>query len=130
MGYDAARARTPAGLARLVRRLAGRVGDLRGVVLDDQTAKLHIPLAERVTDRHGRPRGSPRTRPAGRLLIGGVTDFSYETAGRHRWFGFDGLVWEPEPGRLTLVATDGLHLVAGVDGLDVTLRTAALPIRS
>jgi hypothetical protein len=122
MGYDAARIRTADELGQLVGRLAGRFADLRAVALDDQTAKLHIPLVERVPDRLPRPRRSTRTRPAGKLVVRRVTDLTVETDGRVRWFALDSLAWDPHRNRLTLVAVDGLSLTVDVEELDVSRR--------
>jgi hypothetical protein len=126
MGYDAARIRTSEELGELARRLTGRFADLRAVALDDQNAKLHIPLVERVPDRHPRPRRTVRMRPAGKLVVRRVTDLIIETDGRMRWLALDGLAWDPHRSRLTVVEVDGLRLIVDVEELDVSRRPATV----
>jgi len=105
----------PEDLGVLVRRLSGYVADLHAVALDDQTAKLHIPLARADAGF------------AGKLLVARVADLIVERDGQVRWFGLDGLAYDPVTRRLTLVAIKGLRLVAGVEALDLAVRLRALP---
>ena len=105
-----ARAGAPHDVADLARRLSGYVVDLHAVALDDQTGRLHIPLVPAAGG------------PAGKLLVGRVADLTVERGRKVRWFGLDGLAYDPALRRLTVVSVNGLRLAVGVEALELTLR--------
>jgi hypothetical protein len=115
---SAVNAKTPHGLRSILRRARGWTCDVRGVALDDQSGKLHIPLLEKVDRR------SPSRRiPAGELIVRRVEEFLVEGAAtRSRWFELDGLAYEPKTGRLTVAADGRSQFALTVEALDVTLR--------
>ena len=111
-------ARTSSGLRHILRRARGWVCDIRGVALDDQSAKLHVPLLAK-PDR----RSPSRRVPAGELIVRRVEEFLFEGASsRSRWCELDALAYDPATGRLT-IAADGRNVFdLTVEALDVTLR--------
>ena len=115
---SAVHAKTAHGLRSILRRARGWSCDVRGVALDDQSGKLHVPLLEKVDRR------SPSRRiPAGELIVRRVEEFLFEGAAtRSRWFELDGLAYEPTTGRLTIAADGRSQFALTVDALDVTLR--------
>jgi hypothetical protein len=115
---SAVNAKSPAGLRSILRRARGWMCDVRGVALDDQSGKLHVPLLDR-PDR----RSPSRRVPAGELIVGRVEEFLFESAAaRSRWFELDGLGYEPGTGRLTIVSDGRSQFTLTVETLDVTLR--------
>lgn len=114
----ALRANSPEGLRSILRRARGWTCDVRGVALDDQSGKLHVPLLEKVDRR------SPSRRvPAGELIVNRVEEFLVEgAASRSRSFELDGLTYEPTTGRLTIASDGRTQFALAVDSLDVTLR--------
>jgi hypothetical protein len=111
-------AKTPDALRSILRRVRGWTCDVRGVALDDQSGKLHVPLLEKA-DR----RSPSRRAPAGELIIGRVEEFLLEGAAtRSRWFDVDGLVYEPGTGRLTITSDGRSQFSLVVETLEVTLR--------
>lgn len=111
-------ATTADGLRSILRRARGWTCDVRGVALDDQSGKLHVPLLEKVDRR------SPSRRvPAGELIVKRVEEFLFEGAAAcSRWFELDGLTYEPAGGRLTIASGGRSQFALAVDTLDVTLR--------
>ena len=107
------------GLRAIVRRARGWMCDVRGVALDDQTGKLHVPLLEKV-DR--RPPSGPVRVAAGELIVRRVEEFLVEGAARTRWFELDGLVYEPVTGRVSIGSGGRSQFAVTVETLDVTLR--------
>jgi hypothetical protein len=115
---SALNAKTQHGLRNILRRARGWSCDVRGVALDDQSAKLHVPLMEK-SDR----RSPSRRVPAGELIIRRVEEFLFEGApARNRWFELDGLSYDPATGRLTIASDGRSQFALTVDTLDVTLR--------
>jgi hypothetical protein len=115
---SALNAKTPHGLRSILRKARGWSCDVRGVALDDQSGKLHVPLLESVDRRSP----SPRT-PAGELIVRRVEEFLFEgAASRSRWFELDGLAYEPATGRLTIASNGRSQFALSVEALDVTLR--------
>lgn len=115
---SALNAKNPDGLRSILRRARGWTCDVRGVALDDQSGKLHVPLLEK-PDR----RSPSRRVPAGELIVGRVEEFLFEgAAARSRWFELDGLSYEPATGRLTIVSEGRSQFTLAVETLDVTLR--------
>lgn len=111
-------AKSPTALGSILRRARGWTCDVRGVALDDQTGRLHVPLLEK-TDR----RSPSRRVPAGELIIHRVEEFLFEgAAARKRWFELDGLAYEPATGRLTIASDGRSQFALTVETLDVTLR--------
>jgi hypothetical protein len=111
-------ARTSSGLRQILRRARGWVCDVRGVALDDQSGKLHVPLVEK-PDR----RAPQRRVPAGELIVRRVEEFLFEGASsRSRWFELDGLAYEPATQRLTIASDGRSQFALTVETLDVTLR--------
>ena len=105
------------GLRDVVRRTRGWSCDVRGVALDDQSGKLHIPFVEKVDRR------SPSGRmAAGELIVRRVEEFAVEGAARTRWFELDGLVYEPATRRLTIGSDGRSQFALTVEALDLTLR--------
>jgi hypothetical protein len=115
---SAVNAKNTNGLRSILRRARGWTCDVRGVALDDQSAKLHVPLLEKVDRR------SPSRRvPAGELIVHRVEEFLFEgAAARSRWFELDGLGYEPATGRLTIASDGRSQFTLTVETLDVTLR--------
>ncbi|MEW6477262.1 MAG: hypothetical protein AB1679_33835 [Actinomycetota bacterium] len=111
-------AKTAQGLRSILRRARGWTCDVRGVALDDQSGKLHVPLLEKADRR------SPSRRvPAGELIVHRVEEFLVEGAAtRSRWFELDGLAYEPATGRLTIASDGRSQFAVTVDTLEVTLR--------
>jgi hypothetical protein len=110
-------ATTVDGLRAIVRRARGWTCDVRGVALDDQHGKLHLPLLEKVDRR------SPSVRvTAGELIVGRVEEFLIEGATRTRWFELDGLAYEPATRRLSIGSDGRSQFALTVEELDVTLR--------
>ena len=115
---SAVKAKCPDGLRSILRRARGWTCDVRGVALDDQSGKLHVPLLEK-PDR----RSPSRRVPAGELIVGRVEEFLFEGAAAcSRWFELDGLGYEPATGRLTIVSDGRSQFTLTVETLDVTLR--------
>jgi hypothetical protein len=105
------------GLRDLVRRARGWSCDVRGVALDDQSGKLHLPFVEKVDRR------SPSGRvAAGELIVRRVEEFLVEGAARIRWFELDGLLYDPATRRLSIGSDGRSHFSLTVETLDVTLR--------
>jgi hypothetical protein len=105
------------GLRDLVRRARGWSCDVRGVALDDQSGKLHLPFVER-TDRR-----SPSGRvAAGELIVRRVEEFLVEGATRTRWFELDALLYDPASRRLSIGSDGRSQFSLTVETLDVTLR--------
>ena len=105
------------GLRAIVRRARGWTCDVRGVALDDQTGKLHVPLLEKVDRR------APSVRvAAGELIVRRVEDFLLEGAARTRWFELDGLAYEPATRRVSIGSGGRSQFAVTVEALDVTLR--------
>ena len=114
----AVNAKNPTALRSILRRARGWLCDVRGVALDDQTGKLHVPLVEKA-DR----RSPSRRLPAGELIVHRVEEFLFEgAAARKRWFELDGLAYEPAAGRLTITSDGRSQFALIVETLDVTLR--------
>ena len=90
---------------------------MRGVALDDQSGKLHVPLLARV-DR----RSSTAPVAAGDLIVSRVEEFVVEGAGRRRWFELDGLAYEPATRRVSIASGGRSQFALTVEDLDVTLR--------
>ena len=110
-------ATTVTGLRAIVRRARGWSCEVRSVVLDDQSGKLHVPLLEKVDRR------SPSGRvAAGELIVRRVEEFLVEGAARTRWFELDGLVYEPTTRRLSIGSDGRSQFALTVEGLDVILR--------
>jgi hypothetical protein len=114
---SAVNATTVEELRDIVRRARGWACDVRGVALDDQSGKLHLPFLEKVDRR------SPSVRNAvGEMIVRRVEEFLVEAAARTRWFELDGIVYEPATRRLS-IGSDGRNQFAlTVEQLDVTLR--------
>ncbi|HVW32005.1 MAG TPA: hypothetical protein VHL53_05660 [Acidimicrobiia bacterium] len=114
---SAVRAKTVTGLRTIERRARGWTCDVRGVALDDQSGKLHVPLVEKVDRR------SPSTRvAAGELIVHRVEEFALEGAARARWFEFDTIGYEPATRRLSIASAGRSQFALTVEGLEVTLR--------
>jgi len=115
---SAVKAKSADGLRSILRRARGWTCDVRGVALDDQSGKLHVPLMEKVDRR------SPSRRvPAGELIVGRVEEFLFEGASaRSRWFELESLGYEPATGRLTIASDGRSQFTLTVETLDVTLR--------
>lgn len=110
-------ATTAGGLRAIVRRARGWSCDVRGVALDDQSGKLHLPFTDRVDRR------PPTTRVStGELIVRRVEEFVVEGAARTRWFELDGLLYEPAARRLSIGSGGRSQFVLTVESLDVTLR--------
>jgi hypothetical protein len=110
-------ATTVSGLRAIVRRARGWACDVRGVALDDQAGKLHLPFLERVDRR------SPSGRiAAGELIVRRVEEFLVEGAARTRWFELDGLLYEPSTRRISIGSDGRSQFALTVEALDVTLR--------
>jgi hypothetical protein len=105
------------GLRDLVRRARGWSCDVRGVALDDQSGKLHLPFVEKV----GRRSPSGRV-AAGELIVRLIEEFLVEGAARTRWFELDALVYEPAARRLSIGSDGRSQFTLTVEALDVTLR--------
>jgi hypothetical protein len=113
----AVNATTLDGLRAIVRRARGWTCDVRGVALDDQSGKLHLPFLEKAERR------SPSARNAvGELIVRRVEEFLVEGAARTRWFELDGLVYEPATRRLSIGSDGRSQFALTVEDLDVTLR--------
>jgi hypothetical protein len=110
-------ATTASGLRAIVRRARGWSCDVRGVALDDQAGKLHLPF----TDRVGRRPASTRV-SAGELIVRQVEEFLVEGAARIRWFELDGLLYEPGTRRLSIGSDGRSQFALTVESLDLTLR--------
>lgn len=105
------------GLRDVVRRTRGWSCDVRGVALDDQSGKLHIPFVEKIDRR------TPSSRmAAGELIVRRVEEFAVEGAARTRWFELDSLVYEPATRRLSIGSDGRSQFALTVEALDVTLR--------
>ena len=110
-------ATTVRGLRAIVRRARGWTCDVRGVALDDQSGKLHLPFLEKVDRR------SPSARiAAGELIVRRVEEFLVEGATRTRWFELDGLAYEPATRRMSIGSGGRSQFALTVEALDVTLR--------
>jgi hypothetical protein len=110
-------ATTPDGLRAIVRRARGWACDVRGVALDDQAGKLHLPFLEKVDRR------SPSSRvAAGELIVCRVEEFLVEGAARTRWFELDGLLYEPATRRMSIGSDGRSQFALIVEALDITLR--------
>lgn len=113
-------ATTVSGLRAIVRRARGWACDVRGVALDDQAGKLHLPFLEKVDRR------SPSGRiAAGELIVRRVEEFLVEGAARTRWFELDGLLYEPATRRLSIGSDGRSQFALTVEALDITLRIRA-----
>lgn len=110
-------ATTASGLRAIVRRARGWSCDVRGVALDDQAGKLHLPFFARVELRPASTRVA-----AGELVVRLVEEFRVEAATRTRWFELDGLLYEPRTGRLSIASEGRSQFALTVESLDVTLR--------
>jgi hypothetical protein len=105
------------GLRDLVRRARGWSCDVRGVALDDQSGKLHLPFVEKIDRR------SPSGRmAAGELIVRRVEEFLVEGAPRTRWFELDALLYDPASRRLSIGSDGRSQFSLTVETLDVTLR--------
>jgi hypothetical protein len=105
------------GLRDLVRRARGWSCDVRGVALDDQSGKLHLPFVEKIDRR------SPSGRvAAGELIVRRVEEFLVEGAARTRWFELDALLYDPASRRLSIGSDGRSQFSLTVETLDVTLR--------
>ena len=110
-------ATTATGLRAIVRRARGWSCDVRGVALDDQAGKLHLPFLVRVDRR------SPSVRMSGgELIVRRVEEFLVEAAARTRWLELDGLLYEPATRRLSIGSEGRSQFALTVESLDVTLR--------
>lgn len=110
-------ARTAGGLRAIIRRARGLTCDVRAVVLDDQSGKLHVPLLETVDRR------SPSGRvAAGELIVRRVEEFQIEGPVRTRWFELGGLAYEPDARRVSIGPDGRSQFALTVESLDVTLR--------
>jgi hypothetical protein len=110
-------ATTVDGLRTIVRRARGWTCDVRGVALDDQAGKLHVPFLEKVDRR------APSTRViAGELIVRRVEEFLIEGAPRTRWFELDNLGYDPVTRRLSIASDGRSQFALTVETLDVTLR--------
>ena len=99
-------ATTGPGLRAIVRRARGWACDVRGVALDDQAGKLHVPFLEKADRR------APSARViAGELIVRRVEEFLIEGGARTRWFELDGLAYERATRRLS-IGSDGSWLAA------------------
>ena len=114
--HNAVNARSVRGLAAIVRRARGWTCDVRGVALDDQSGKLHVPLLAKA-DR----RSSGRI-AAGELIVRRVEEFLIEGATRRRWFELDGLAYEPATRRVSIGSDGRSQFALTVEELDITLR--------
>ena len=113
----AVNATTVGGLPAIVRRARGWTCDVRGVALDDQSGKLHLPFLEKVDGR------SPSVRvAAGELIVRRVEEFLIEGAARTRWFDLDRLVYEPATRRVSIGSDGRSQFALTVEALDITLR--------
>jgi hypothetical protein len=109
------------GLRAIVRRARGWTCDVRGVALDDQSGKLHLPFVEK-GDRRSNSRHA-----AGELIVHRVEEFIVEGAARTRWFELDNLVYEPATRRLSIGSDGRSQFALTVEALDVTLRIRPQP---
>jgi hypothetical protein len=110
-------ATTTAHLPGLVLLVHGWTCDVARAVLDDQTAKLHLPLCPPTE----RPRGPEGV--AGELVVGRVAEFCIVGAtGRRRNFDLDALLYETSSGRLSIRSPATTEFVVAVDQLAVALR--------
>lgn len=110
-------ATTTTGLRAVVHRARGWSCDVRGVALDDQSGKLHLPFLDRV---HRRALSSRMS--AGELIVRRVEEFLIDGATRTRWFELEGLLYDPATRRLSIGSDGRSHFVLTVECLDVTLR--------
>ncbi|HEV3364714.1 MAG TPA: hypothetical protein VG795_11370 [Acidimicrobiia bacterium] len=120
--HNAVNARSPRGLSAIVRRARGWTCDVRGVALDDQSGKLHVPLLAKVERR-----SSTVNVAAGELIVRRVEEFQVEGDSRRRWFEFDGLAYEPATRRVSIGSAGGSRFALTVEELDVTLRIRPQP---
>lgn len=110
-------AKTVGALRAIVRRARGWTCDVRGVALDDQSGKLHVPFLEKAERR------SPAARVAvGELIVRRVEEFLVEGAARTRWFELDGLLYEPATRRISIGSDGRSQFALTVEALDITLR--------
>jgi hypothetical protein len=110
-------ARSARGLTAIVQRARGWTCDVRGVALDDQSGKLHVPLLAKVDRRSSSVRVA-----AGELIVSRVEEFLVEGATRRRWFELDGLAYEPATRRVSIGSDGRSQFALTVEELDVTLR--------
>jgi hypothetical protein len=110
-------AKTSSGLRAIVRRARGWSCDVRGVALDDQAGKLHLPFMDRVDRRPASTRVA-----AGELIVRRVEEFLVEGATRSRWFELEGLLYEPGTRRLSITSDGRSQFALTVESLDITLR--------
>ena len=115
--HNAVSARSARGLAAIVSRARGWTCDVRGVALDDQSGKLHVPLLTTVDRRSTSGRIA-----AGELIVGRVEEFVVEGATKRRWFELDGLAYEPTTRRVSIRSEGRSQFALTVEELDVTLR--------
>jgi hypothetical protein len=114
---NAVSATTVGGLRAIVRRARGWSCDVRGVALDDQAGKLHLPFLVKVDGR------SPSIRvPAGELIVRRVEEFLVEGAARTRWFELDGLLYDPATRRVSIGSDSRSQFALTVEALDLILR--------
>ena len=114
---SAVNAKSPDGLRSILRRARGWMCDVRGVALDDQSGKLHVPLLKKVERRSSTVRVA-----AGELIVSRVQEFVVEGATRRRWFELDGLGYEPGTRRVSIGSDGRSQFALTVEELDVTLR--------
>ncbi|MDQ1501963.1 MAG: hypothetical protein QOI86_5303 [Actinomycetota bacterium] len=113
----AVHARTVGGLRAIVRRARGWTCDVRGVALDDQSGKLHLPFLEKLDRR------SPPVRvTAGELIVRRVEEFLVDGAARTRWFELDGFAYDEVTRRFSIASDGRSQFVLTVEELDITLR--------
>jgi hypothetical protein len=110
------------GLRAIVRRARGWACDVRGVALDEQSGKLHLPFVEK-----GDRRSLSGRNAAGELIVHRVEEFVIEGAARTRWFELDGLVYEPATRRLSIGSDGRSQFALTVEALEVTLRIRPQP---
>ena len=115
--HNAVNARSARGLTAIVRRARGWTCDVRGVALDDQSGKLHVPLLAKVARRSSIIRIA-----AGELIVSRVQEFQVEGATRRRWFDLDGLAYEPATRRVSIGSDGRSQFALTVEKLDITLR--------
>jgi hypothetical protein len=114
---NAVDATTARGLRAIVRRARGWTCDVRGVALDDQSGKLHVPLLEKIDRR------APSTRvTAGELIVRRVEEFLVEGNARTRWFELEVLAYEPATRRVSIGSGGRSQFALTVEALDVTLQ--------
>lgn len=104
-------------LKAVIRRARGWVCDVRGVALDDQSGKLHLPFLE----KHDRRAPSARI-SAGELIVRRIEEFLVEGAMRSRWFELDGLLYDPATRKLSIMSDGRSQFAVTVETLDLTLR--------